>query len=82
MLEFAIQYCIAINTMTAAYDFGLHQYELVSAEWKIASELQDVLKVRFFLLLQYYVPYVFDTTFRFSKMQCYIFLKALQMLRL
>ena len=77
MLEFAIQYCIAINTMTAAYDFGLYQYELVSAEWKIASELRHVLKVRF-LLLQTYVCHVFYTTFRFSKMQLYTFLKVPQ----
>ena len=57
MLDFAIQYRPAIDTMTAARDFGLRQYELVPAEWKIASELRDVLKVSKFLLLLYYVPH-------------------------
>ena len=51
MLEFAIQYRPAIDVMTAAHDFSLQQYELVPAEWKIASELRDVLKVSVFLLL-------------------------------
>ena len=53
MLEFAIQYHVAIDTMTTARNFGLYQYELLSTEWKIASELWDVLKVSLFLLLQY-----------------------------
>jgi hypothetical protein len=57
MLDFAIQYRVAIDTMTAAHDFGLHQYELASVEWKIARQLRDVLKVRMFILLQC-VPHV------------------------
>jgi hypothetical protein len=77
MLEFAIQYRPAINAMTAACDFGLRQYELVPAEWKIASELRDVLKVSVFLLLRHNVPHsAFDTSFRFLKMQHYSSLKA------
>ncbi len=43
--------CNTINTMTAAHDFSLCQCELASIEWKIARQLQDVLKVRIFLLL-------------------------------
>ena len=39
MLEFTIQYHAAINTITAACDFGLRQCELVYAEWKVAGEL-------------------------------------------
>jgi hypothetical protein len=55
MLEFAIKYRPAIDAITAARDFGLRQCELVPAEWKIASELQDVLKVSIHLLLPYKV---------------------------
>jgi hypothetical protein len=67
--------------MTAARDFGLRQYELVPAEWKIASELRDVLKVGISLLLQHNVPHsVFNMSFRFLKMQRYSSLKAPQIL--
>ena len=45
MLEFAIQYRVAIDAMTAVCDFDLHKHELVSSEWDIATELRDVLKV-------------------------------------
>ena len=55
MLEFAIKYCPAIDAITAAHDFGLCQCELVPAEWKITSKLQDVLKVSIHLLLPYKV---------------------------
>jgi hypothetical protein len=55
MLEFTIKYRPAIDAITAACDFGLRQCELVPAEWKIASELQDVLKVSIHLLLPYKV---------------------------
>jgi hypothetical protein len=79
MLEFAIQYRPAIDAMTAACNFGLCQYELVPAEWKMASELRDVLKVSILLLLQYNVPYsIFDTSFRFLKTQHYSSLEAPQ----
>ena len=49
MLEFAIQYHIAIDAMTAVRNFDLHQYELGSTEWDIAAKLRDVLKVCDFL---------------------------------
>ncbi|PPQ81717.1 hypothetical protein CVT26_007779 [Gymnopilus dilepis] len=45
MLDFAIKYRAAIDTMTAARDFDLRKYELVSVEWRIAGELRDVLKI-------------------------------------
>jgi hypothetical protein len=64
MLNFALKYCPAINTMTATQDFDLHKYELVSGEWKIAGELCDVLQVCFF-------PLIFAHTsllYRFSRM--------------
>jgi len=49
MLEFALRYRAAIDAMTAVREFDLRKYELVSAEWKIATELQDVLRVSAFL---------------------------------
>jgi len=48
MLSFAVKYRAAINSMTAARDLGLHNYKLVAAEWKIAKEIEEVLKVRQF----------------------------------
>ena len=45
MLDFAIQYRVAIDAMTAVRDFDLRKYELVSSEWGIAKELRDVLRV-------------------------------------
>jgi len=48
MLDFALQYHIAIDAMTAVHEFDLHKYKLVSAEWKIVMELQDVLRVSYF----------------------------------
>ena len=45
MLDFAIRYRAAIDTMAVVRDFDLRKYELVPAEWKIATELRDALKV-------------------------------------
>jgi len=45
MLEFAVQYYVAIDAMTAIHEFDLRKYELVLDEWSIAMELQDILKV-------------------------------------
>jgi len=80
MLEFAVEYRVAIDALTGARDFGLRQYELVPAEWKIASELRHVLKVRI-LLLQTNVCHVFHTTFRFSRTQRCTFLEVPRILR-
>jgi len=57
MLEFTIQYRSAIDAMTAAHHFGLCQCELVPAEWKVAGELQEILKVSILLLLPYNVSH-------------------------
>ena len=35
MLDFAVKYRPAIDTMTAGRDLGLRNYELDQAEWKI-----------------------------------------------
>lgn len=45
MLDFAVKYRVAIDTMTATRDLGLRNYELEQAEWKIAEDLGEVLKV-------------------------------------
>jgi len=45
MLEFVIQYHVAIDAMTAVQGFDLCRYELAPTEWNTATELQDVLKV-------------------------------------
>jgi hypothetical protein len=45
MLDFAIEYRQAIDSMTAARVFDLRKYELGPDEWKISKELHSVLKV-------------------------------------
>ena len=45
MLEFAINYRAAVDSMSARCDLNLRKYELEPMEWKIAGELRDVLKV-------------------------------------
>ena len=39
MLEFTIQYRIAIDAMTAVWEFNLHKYELAPTEWNTTVEL-------------------------------------------
>jgi hypothetical protein len=51
MLDFAVKYRPAIDTMTAARDLGLRNYELDQAEWKIAEDLGGVLKVSQYLMV-------------------------------
>ena len=45
MLKFAIEYCLAIDTITAERSMNLCDYELGKEEWKVAEELCEVLKV-------------------------------------
>ena len=45
MLDFALQYRKAIDTISADREMGLRQFELSEKEWNIASQLRDVLKV-------------------------------------
>ena len=54
MLEFAISYQEAIDSITANREMKLRQFEISEAEWEIATQLRDVLKVisaRFFIHL-------------------------------
>ena len=50
MLYFALNFRPAIDSMTAMCDLDLRKYELSLAEWGVAKELRDVLKVCFPLL--------------------------------
>jgi hypothetical protein len=45
MLDFAVKYHPAIDTIMAAQDLGLRDYKLDQAKWKIAKDLGDILKV-------------------------------------
>ena len=45
MLEFALEYGAALNTMTADRDMNLCQFELSKKEWGMATELCEALQV-------------------------------------
>ena len=45
MLEFALKYRQAIDSIAQRRDLGLHTFELDPDEWKLAQQLRDVLKV-------------------------------------
>ena len=54
MLEFAIDYRAALDSMTGDRDMNLRKFELSKKEWSMASELSEVLHVRFsFFFLRY-----------------------------
>ncbi|KAI9456118.1 hypothetical protein BJY52DRAFT_1121414 [Lactarius psammicola] len=53
MLNFSLKYRLAIDTITASCNYNLHKYELLPAEWKIAQELCDVLKVNSYFFICY-----------------------------
>jgi len=48
MLKFAINYHLAINTITAEHNIKLCNYRLGKEEWKLAEELCEVLKVCYY----------------------------------
>jgi len=50
MLNFAVEYREALNTITGDRDMKLRQYELSEEDWKVATQLRDVLKVSFDIL--------------------------------
>jgi hypothetical protein len=49
MLNFAIEYQDALDAITGDRDMKLRQYELSEEDWKVATQLRDVLKVGFLL---------------------------------
>lgn len=50
MLEFAIEYQDALDTITGDREMKLRQYEIDEEEWEIAQQLQEALKVHFLVL--------------------------------
>ena len=72
MLDFAIEYHPAIDTMTATWEFNLCKYKLVPSDWVIAGELWDVLQVFLFHSLDIHMCFLLcqifkDTTLFFSQ---------------
>ena len=51
MLKFAIDYRKAINVIVGDLDMDLRKYELNAQEWKIVTQLRDLLTVSSCLLL-------------------------------
>ncbi len=45
MLDFAIEYRDALDTIAGDQDMKLRQYELSKDDWNVAIQLRDVLKV-------------------------------------
>jgi hypothetical protein len=50
MLEFAVEYREALDSITGNQRMKLRQYELSEEDWEIATKLRDVLKVGFSFL--------------------------------
>jgi len=53
MLVFAIEHREALESITGKQRMKLRQYELTEEDWKLATKLRDVLKVRFHLFIDY-----------------------------
>jgi hypothetical protein len=49
MAEFAIEYCTALDIMTADRDMNLRKFELSKKDWSLVTELCEVLKVCFYI---------------------------------
>lgn len=45
MLKFALDYRVALDTITGERDMKLRKYELKDAEWDIAKQLGGILEV-------------------------------------
>jgi hypothetical protein len=50
MLDFAVQYRLAIDKITSDQSADLHQFELSYHDWDIAKQLCSVLKVSIYIL--------------------------------
>lgn len=46
MLDFALNYRVAIDEITSIRDFNLRKHELQDDEWEVAEKLRDLLKAR------------------------------------
>ena len=49
--DFAITYHSALDKVTGDYDMNLQKFELNEEDWKIATNLHDVLKVSWPILV-------------------------------
>ena len=59
MLEFAVDYREALDSITGNQKMKLRQYELAEEDWEIATKLCDVLKVgHSFFFFSYSLPFV------------------------
>ena len=73
MLNFAVTYRRALESLTGTLGMGLQDYELSDDDWVIAKDLRDILEVSFysmtdFILTYGYIPQVFkDATLYFSE---------------
>jgi hypothetical protein len=45
MIKFAIEYCAALDKITADHDMKLRQFELSNEDWDMATELGKALQV-------------------------------------
>ena len=53
MLEFAIEFREALDTITGEKEMRLRKYEMDNEEWEIAQQLRDFLKVSISLVCVY-----------------------------
>ena len=53
MLEFAIEFQEALDTITGEKEMRLRKYKMDNEEWEIAQQLRDVLKVSISLVCVY-----------------------------
>ena len=62
MLDFANDYCKAVDSITANRDMKLCKFELDNSEWEVLVELCDTLKVCLGITMcQYFsVPHLFQ----------------------
>jgi len=73
MLNFAVKYRYALDAITGDRDMNLRQYELSKGDWKVATQLRDVLQVSFLCkLTKFSESYIC----RSSKTQLFFFHKA------
>ena len=64
MLEFAIEYREALDSITGNQKMKLRQYELTDEDWTIATHLRDVLKVCYHSFLKSLIINPFQQIFK------------------
>lgn len=51
MITFALEYRVAIDSLTADCDMKLQAYEMSRNDWDIITHLRDTLKVNFYIVI-------------------------------